>query len=166
MKYALIVALGRNNEIGKDNDLVWHLPRDMKFFKDTTAGHTVVMGRKNWESIPKKFRPLPNRQNIVLTRNENYSAPGAEVIKNFKDIPSVVNDKNDTCFIIGGAQVYQLALTDKDLQEMFITHVDETFDADTHFPEFDKAEWNEEIILKYEKDSKNPHDFVIKRYWK
>ena len=86
MKYALIVALGRNNEIGKDNDLVWHLPRDMKFFKDTTAGHTVVMGRKNWESIPKKFRPLPNRQNIVLTRNENYSAPGAEVIKNFKDI--------------------------------------------------------------------------------
>jgi dihydrofolate reductase len=166
MKYALIVALGKNNEIGKNNDLVWHLPRDMKFFKDTTAGHTVVMGRKNWESIPEKFRPLPNRQNIVLTRNENYTAPGAEVIKNFNAIPSVVNDKKDTCFIIGGAQVYQLALADENLNEMFITHVDEAFDADTHFPEFDKEEWNEEIILTYKKDEKNPHDFVIKRYWK
>jgi dihydrofolate reductase len=166
MKYALIVALGRKNEIGKNNDLVWHLPRDMKFFKDTTAGHTVVMGRKNWESIPEKFRPLPNRQNIVLTRNENYSAPGAIVIKNFNDIPSVVNDKNDKCFIIGGAQVYKLALTDGNLEEMFITYVDETFDADTHFPEFNKAEWNEETMLTYEKDEKNPHSFVIKRYWK
>src|SRR5690554_7624901 len=86
MKCALIVAMGKHREIGKDNDLLWKLPRDMKFFKETTLGHTVVMGRKNWESIPEKFRPLPNRKNIVVSRNPDYIPEGAILITDLKEI--------------------------------------------------------------------------------
>lgn len=166
MEYSLIVAVGENNEIGKNNDLLWHLPRDMKFFKDTTAGEVVVMGRKNWESIPERFRPLPNRENIVLTRNDGYTAEGATVIKDFNDIKNVIKDDHKTCFIIGGAQIYDIALKEDSIREMFITHVHANFDADTYFPKIDLSHWNEEVILHYEKDEKNPHSFTIKRYWK
>lgn len=166
MKYALIVAIGKNNEIGKNNDLLWHLPRDMKFFKDTTAGQIVVMGRKNWESIPKKFRPLPNRENIVLTRNKDYEAEGAAVIENFNDIDSAIKNNNKKCFIIGGAQIYDIALQEGSVNEMFITHVHESFDADTFFPTVNWEDWQEEVLLNFEKDEKNPHSFTIKRYWK
>jgi len=166
MEYSLIVAVGENNEIGKNNDLLWHLPRDMKFFKDTTAGEIVVMGRKNWESIPERFRPLPNRDNIVLTRNSDYKAEGATLIKEFSDIHDAVKDDHKTCFIIGGAQIYDIALQDGSVKEMFITHVHASFDADTYFPAIDLENWQQEVILRFEKDEKNPHSFTIKRYWK
>lgn len=167
MEYTLIVAIGKQNEIGKNNDLLWHLPRDMKFFKDTTNGHIVVMGRKNWESIPEKFRPLHNRQNIVLTRNTDYDAKDATVIANFDDIPAAVKDDLKTCFIIGGAQVYDLALKSGKVTEMYITHVDESFEADTYFPAIsDLEDWQDEVILRHEKDDRNPYSFTIKRYWK
>src|SRR5690554_7894244 len=109
MKCALIVAMGKHREIGKDNDLLWKLPRDMKFFKETTQGHTVVMGRKNWESIPEKFRPLPNRKNIVISRNADYKAEGATLITDLKELSQHI-EVGQKCFIIGGAQIYQLAL--------------------------------------------------------
>jgi dihydrofolate reductase len=165
MKYTLIVAMGKHREIGKDNDLLWRLPRDMKFFKETTQGHTVVMGRKNWESIPEKFRPLPNRKNIVISRNADYKAEGAELITDLKDLPQHLDANSDQkCFIIGGAQIYQLALEQDLVDEMYITQVEETFDADTYFPFINWENWEEDDVLEYEKDEKNPHSFVIKKF--
>lgn len=165
MKHALIVAMGKHREIGKDNDLLWRLPRDMKFFKETTLNHAVVMGRKNWESIPEKFRPLPQRKNIILTRNKDYKAEKAIVIHDFKDISKHL-DENEKCFIIGGAEIYQLALTHDFVDEMYITQVDGTFEADTFFPFVNWENWEEEDILQFEKDDKNPYSFTVKKYTK
>ncbi len=165
MKCALIVAMGKHREIGKDNDLLWKLPRDMKFFKETTEGHTVVMGRKNWESIPERFRPLPNRKNIVISRNPDYVAEGAILISDLKEISLHHNvDSGKKCFIIGGAQIYQLALEQDLIDELYITQVHETFEADTYFPFIDWENWEEEDVLEYEKDDKNPHSFTIKKF--
>lgn len=168
MKVSLIVAAGKNGEIGKDNDLIWHLPEDMKFFKETTQDQIVIMGRKNWDSIPSKYRPLVNRENVVLTRTNDYSADGAKV---FNDLASALNFYNQplekrTCFIIGGAQVYQLALDAGRVDEMYISHIDESFDADTFFPEVDFTQWKSEVVKTHEKDEKNPYSFIVKRYWK
>lgn len=165
MKHALIVAMGKHREIGKDNDLLWRLPRDMKFFKETTLNHAVVMGRKNWESIPEKFRPLPQRKNIILTRNKDYKAENATVIHDFKDISKHLNE-NEKCFIIGGAEIYQLALTHDFVDEMYITQVEGTFEADTFFPFVNWENWEEEDILQFEKDDKNPYSFTVKKYTK
>nr|WP_205677800.1 dihydrofolate reductase [Brumimicrobium salinarum] len=165
MKHALIVAMGKHREIGKDNDLLWRLPRDMKIFKETTLNHVVVMGRKNWESIPEKFRPLPQRKNIILTRNKDYKAKNAIIIHDFKDISKHL-DENEKCFIIGGAEIYQLALKHDFVDEMYITQVDETFEADTFFPFVNWENWEEEDLLKYEKDDKNPYSFTVKKYTK
>src|SRR5690606_20614266 len=103
MKVGLIVAMDSKNGIGKNNDLMWHLPNDMKFFKETTTGHIVVMGRKNFESIPEKFRPLPNRENVVLTRNVDYTAEGVKVFHSLREVITFYeNEDNRTVFIIGG----------------------------------------------------------------
>lgn len=167
MELSLIVAMGKHREIGKDNDLLWHLPRDMKFFKETTLGHTVVMGRKNWESIPERFRPLTDRKNIVLTRNEDFEAEGAIVIHDFDELSSVAESNNDKkCFIIGGAQVYDIALKSGQVNEMYVTEVDETFEADTYFPFVDSSGWNVEVVLEHEADDKNPYSFRVKRFWR
>ena len=167
MELSLIVAMGKHREIGKDNDLLWHLPRDMKFFKETTLGHTVVMGRKNWESIPERFRPLTDRENIVLTRNEDFEAEGATVIHNFDELSNVVDNNDDKkCFIIGGAQVYDIALKSGQVNEMYVTEVDETFEADTYFPFVDSSGWEVEVVLEHEADDKNPHSFRVKRFWR
>jgi dihydrofolate reductase len=166
MKKSLIVAMGKNREIGKNNDLLWHLPKDMQFFKRTTEGHIVVMGRKNWDSIPLRFRPLANRENIVLTRNGNLELEGAKVFTNLNDIYTTFASDERICFIIGGAQVYQLALEKNDIDELYITHVDESFDADTFFPELDLSAWKSEELFKQEKDEKHPYSFVVKRYWR
>lgn len=168
MKTALIVAMGKNGEIGYNNDLLWHLPRDMKFFKETTTGHVVVMGRKNWDSIPERFRPLKDRENVILTRNADFKLSDAITFTSFKEVVDKYFDKEDTrtCFIIGGAQIYDLALTSNKIEELFITHVDESFKADTCFPEIDLNQWNSEVLLRHEKDAKNPYSFTIKRYFK
>ncbi len=165
MKCSLIVAMGKHREIGKDNDLLWRLPRDMKFFKETTEGHTVVMGRKNWESIPEKFRPLPNRKNIVVSRNPDYLAEGAVLISDLKEIAEHYNvDSDKKCFIIGGAQIYKLALEQDLINEMYVTQVHETFEADTYFPFVDWDGWEEEEIFEFDKDEKNPHSFTVTKY--
>lgn len=165
MKCALIVAMGQHREIGKDNQLLWSLPRDMKFFRETTMGHIVVMGRKNWESIPKKFRPLPGRKNIVLTRNKDYKAEGAIVIYDLEELAEHF-EEDKTCFIIGGAQIYQLALDKEMVDELYITYVHQTFEADTYFPFINWDNWEEEDILEFEGDEKNPFPFTIKKYTK
>ena len=165
MKLSLIVAMGQHREIGKDNDLLWNLPKDMRFFKETTLGHTIVMGRKNWESIPERFRPLKDRRNIVLTRNKDFKAEDATVLHDFQELPNVVDNNDDKkCFIIGGAQIYDLALKSGWVNEMYVTEVAETFEADTYFPFVDSDGWDVEVILEHEADEKNPHSFRVKRF--
>ncbi|MFY7989955.1 MAG: dihydrofolate reductase [Fluviicola sp.] len=167
MKVALIVAIDRELGIGKNNDLMWHLPADMKFFKETTTGHIVVTGRKNYDSIPERFRPLPNRENAVLTRNTSYEAPGALLFHSLDAcLDHYSNETERTIFIIGGGQIYREALESNVVQEMYITHVDGTFGADTFFPEIDEQAWSIETILTHAKDDKNPYGFEICRYVK
>ena len=168
MKVALIVAMDLERGIGKNNDLMWHLPADMKFFKETTTNHVVVMGRKNYESIPEKYRPLPNRENIVLTRNKAYVAPSCLVFNSLEDCISHYSTKNEekTVFIIGGGEIYKMALEASIIDEMYITHVNKKYDADTFFPAINSTIWKSESIFKYEKDEKNEASFEIKKYTK
>jgi dihydrofolate reductase len=167
MKVALIVAVDNENGIGKNNDLMWHLPDDMRFFKEKTTGHVVVMGRKNWDSIPAKFRPLPNRENAVLTRNLTFSESGCKVFNSLEECffaYSTVSDKK--VFIIGGGEVYKLALESGYVTEMFITHVHKSFGADTFFPSFSMEDWTIETVLTHDKDEKHEAGFTIKHYTK
>lgn len=166
MKLALIVAMDQNRGIGKDNDLLWHLPADMKFFKETTTGHVVVMGRKNFESIPERFRPLPNRENVVLTRNEDYQAEGCLVFHSLEAAIAHYQETGKTVFIIGGGQIYQEALANFQMDEMYITEVAANIEADTFFPAFDENQYQIGIVQENEKDEKNPYSFVIKKYSK
>ena len=166
MSVALIVAMDRNNGIGKNNDLMWHLPADMKFFKESTSGQIVIMGRKNYESIPESYRPLPNRLNIVITRQENVQYDGCEV---YNDLNLCIEDyRSDDrkTFVIGGGEIYKLALELDLIDEMLITHVHADYDADTFFPTIDESSWNIQKIAQHQKDEKNEASFTIKRYLK
>lgn len=167
MKVSLIVAMDRERGIGKNNDLMWHLPADMKFFRETTSGHIVVMGRKNYESIPEKFRPLPNRENVVLSRNEDFKAEGCLVFHSLQDcLEHYQNETERTVFIIGGGQIYKDALEANAVDEMYITEVNHTFDADTFFPEINGKDWQMELVMSHEADEKNGYSFVVKRYYR
>lgn len=163
-KVALIVAMDQENGIGKNNDLMWHLPADMKFFKETTTGHVVVTGRKNYDSIPERFRPLPNRENAVLTRNDHYLAEGAKVFASLGACLEHYENDERTIFIIGGGQIYTEALAAGIIEEMYVTHVDGVFGADTFFPEIDPAQWESETIFTQEKDEKHEVGFETRRY--
>ena len=163
MKLALIVAMDQNRGIGKDNDLMWHLPAEMRFFTETTKGQIVVMGRKNYDSIPEKYRPLPNRLNVILTRNKDFKADNCLVFNTFDDCLTHFEQENERkVFIIGGGEIYKMALDSNRLNEIFITYVDGVFDADTFFPEFDEQEWKSALIGAQEIDEK--HDFSFKIY--
>lgn len=165
MKVALIVAMDRERGIGKNNDLMWHLPADMRFFKETTTDQIVVMGRKNFESIPERFRPLPNRTNVVLTRNVQFTAPGCEIFHSLETcLEAYKNETEKTVFIIGGGEIYKEALASEAVEEMFITHVDEVFGADTFFPELIEGRWSKSVVFEYEKDEKNGASFAVWRY--
>ena len=133
-----IVAMGRNGEIGLNGDMPWHLPEDLRHFKETTMGHPVIMGRTTWESLPK--RPLPGRLNIVLTRNADYSAAGAETALSMED---AVKKCDLTPFVIGGGEVYKMALPL--LSRLFVTRIDADFpEADTYFPDFSRMRLQEQ----------------------
>lgn len=163
MKSTIIVATGKQGEIGKGNKLLWNLPGDMKFFKETTQNHIVVMGRKNWESIPDKYRPLPNRKNIILTRNKDYETKGADIIHDISELSNFLT-KDKICFIIGGSQIYKLALDSNIVSEMYITTVDHTFEADTYFPTINWVNWEVIEETNYLKDNINPYSFTIRKY--
>lgn len=167
MKTVLIVAMDLDRGIGKNNDLMWHLPADMRFFKETTTGHIVVLGRKNYESIPERFRPLPNRENAVLTRNKSFKAPGCTVFNSLEEcLEHYKNENERTVFIIGGGEIYKQAMELGLIDEMYITHVNKRYDADTFFPEFDEEIWKKEVILTHENDEKNESGFEIVKYCK
>ena len=135
----LIAAVARNGAIGKDNDLLWHLPGDMKFFREVTRGATVIMGRKTWESLPPRFRPLPGRRNIVVTRQAHYAAEGAEVVHSVDE--ALESAAADTTFVIGGAERYALALPHA--QRVLLTAVQLAPDADAYFPAVTAGDWRE-----------------------
>lgn len=162
----LIVAMDQERGIGKNNDLMWHLPADMKFFKETTSGQIVLMGRKNWDSIPERFRPLPGRENVVLTRNQEFSAEGATVFHSLES--ALVHYRNDDriFFVVGGGEIYRMALALNCIDEMYITHVNAAYGADTFFPEFDENEWAITELFHHEKDEKNEASFTVKQYRK
>lgn len=167
MTVALIVAVAENNVIGKDNDLIWHLPKDMQFFKKTTLYHHIITGRKNYISIPEKFRPLANRTNIVLTRQQNFPEKGCIVLNSLEAAINFAKKNNETeVFIIGGGQIYKEALVKNLVDKMYITHVHHSFEGDTFFPEIDTTKWkkiSEEIHLK---DEKHPYSFSFCTYLK
>lgn len=165
MKLALIVAMDRERGIGKDNDLMWHLPVDMQFFKATTSGHIVVTGRKNYDSIPERFRPLPNRENAVLTRNSSYDAPGAMLFSSLENcLEHYRFEEERTIFIIGGGQIYKEAMALNILSELYITHVEGSFGADTFFPTFDLNLWEANMLLQHPADEKHQVGFEIVKY--
>ncbi len=167
MKVALIVAIDSERGIGKNNDLMWHLPADMQFFKETTKGQIVIMGRKNFDSIPEKFRPLPGRLNVVLTRNTDFSAENCLVFHSLEDCFShFANETERTLFIIGGGEIYKMALASEKLSELYITEINGVFGADTFFPAFDESKWQKECIGTHEKDEKHSHSFAFYKYSK
>ena len=167
MIISLIVAISKNKVIGKNNQLIWKLPKDMKFFMDTTLGHTVIMGRKNFESIPEKFRPLKNRTNIIITRNKNYTADNCIVVHSIQESLKCMNFREDEeVFVIGGGEIYRKFMEFDLINKMYITHIDEVFDGDTFFPDFELNHWNYKEILSHQKDEKNPHNFSIVEYFK
>ncbi|MES2931769.1 MAG: dihydrofolate reductase [Patescibacteria group bacterium] len=136
-KISVIAALSRNRAIGKDNQLLWQIPGDLPRFKKLTTGHPVIMGRKTWESIPEKFRPLPGRTNIVITRDSSYDAPGAVLAQSFPEALSRARDAegSEEIFAIGGQQVYECALPFA--TNLYLTLVDEEKDGDAFFPAYE-----------------------------
>ena len=140
MTVSMIVAVGSNNEIGKNNDLLWHLPSDLKFFKATTMGRSIIMGRKTFQSLPKA---LPGRKNIVISSDAGFDAPGATVVT---DIEAALREsETDEVFIIGGASIYKAYFPIAN--KLYITEVEfEDKEADVYFPEIDLSRWKKEIL--------------------
>ncbi|MEQ8924815.1 MAG: dihydrofolate reductase [Fulvivirga sp.] len=163
MKISMIAAVAENRVIGKDNDLVWRLPDDMKFFMQKTTGHHVIMGRKNFESLPPKFSPLPNRTNIVVTRQKELTIEGATVVNSLEEAIAIANKNGEQeAFIIGGGEIYKLGLTIADA--MYLSEIKESFDGDAYFPEFDKSEWVEVERKNHPIDEKHKHEFDFVTY--
>ncbi len=158
MILSIIDAMGKNNELGKDNQLLWDLPRDMKHFRETTSGHPVIMGRKTFESIG---RPLPKRRNVVITRDTEYQKEGIEVVHSLIEAIELFKGSDEESFVIGGAEIYKQALPFAD--RLYITHVDGAFDADAFFPEVNYIEWKEVSREHFDRDTDNnyPCDFVV-----
>lgn len=131
---SIIVAADRNNVIGKDNALIWHLPNDLRYFKEKTTGHAIIMGRRTFESVGK---PLPNRRNIIITRNPGFRAEGCEVATSLEEALALL-DPQDENFIVGGEEIYRqaLPLTDR----VYLTRIDHEFEGDRHFPQLG-TEW-------------------------
>ena len=163
MTVSIIVAVSENGVIGKDNDLVWNLPTDMNFFKSKTEHHHVIMGRKNWDSIPQKWRPLPNRTNIVVSRQMDLKLEGAKVVNSIETALDTANQANDSeTFIIGGGEIYRQAM--KYVDKIYYTEVKATLEGDTWFPELSGAEWQEVRREVHPADEKNEYAFDFVEY--
>ena len=157
MKISIIVAMAANGVIGRDNQLPWHLPADLKHFKQTTMGKPILMGRKTWESIG---RPLPGRLNIVITRDSTYSAAGCEVVNSI-DAAITAAGERDEVMVIGGAELYRQVLPYTDT--IYLTRIHEAFEGDTRFPEIRHTEWHQVERVDHEADEKNSHDYSFIR---
>ena len=154
----IIVAASENNVIGNNNKLIWHLSDDLKRFKNLTKGHYVIMGRKTFESMP---RALPNRTNVIITRKENYIAENAIVTNTLESALKIASDDAQP-FIIGGGEIYNIALNFSDRIEL--TRVHHNFEGDTTFPEINKEEWIESNRVEKKKDETHSYDFTFITY--
>lgn len=148
-KLTIIVAISENNAIGKNNQLLWHLPADLKHFKEITTGHTIIMGRKTYDSIGK---PLPNRRSIVITRSANLIIEGVEVVTSLAKAIELCR-QDDEAFIIGGAEIYQQALPYA--THIHLTRVHQNYEADAFFPVLNPTTWKEINSISYPADEKN-----------
>ena len=156
-KVTLIAAIDQNRVLGKDNQLIWHLPEDLKRFKRLTTGHAIIMGRKTFESLPKA---LPNRHNIVVTRNQNYSKEGITVCHSMKDALEYAKD-DEQPFVIGGGQIYEQAIGLADVIEL--TEIHSQFEGDVFFPKINLKEWG---IEKEERMVHSDFEYSFKTYTK
>lgn len=160
MKISCIVATADNRVIGKDNQLPWYLPEDLKYFKKVTMGHTVIMGRNCYESIG---RPLPKRINIVLTRDPYYASTGIQTAHHIEEALQIAEDAGeDEVFIIGGGMIYEQ--TEKYWDTLYITEVDLAVEGDVFFPEIDFRQWQIVSAVFNPADEKNPHNYTFKVY--
>jgi len=155
MTISLVVAASENNAIGKNNQLIWHLPNDLKFFKNTTWGFPVIMGRKSFESVNK---PLPGRTNIVITTNPDWKAETVIVVNNLKDaIQKAAETNSKQIFIIGGGEIYKQSMDIAD--SIYITRVHADLEGDTFFPEIDKSKWKLTSNQDFEADEKHAYSY-------
>ena len=157
----IIAAAAENNALGKDNQLLWHLPEDFKRFKALTSGHYIIMGRKTFESFPK---PLPNRTHIIITRQANYQAPEGCIVVSSLEKAMELCPANEEAFVIGGGEIYQQALDVVD--KIDVTRVHTTIDADTFFSEIDTNKWKLVFEEFHPKDEKHAFDFTFLTYVK
>jgi len=154
----LIAAIAENNALGKNNQLLWHLPDDFKRFKIVTTGHHIIMGRKTFESFPK---PLPNRTHVVITRQKDYHPEGCIVVDSMEKALEI-SPKDEDVFVIGGGEIYNLAMPFAD--KLDITEVRATMDADTFFPKINPAEWQRISSEFHPKDDKHAYDFTFSTF--
>ncbi len=164
MKIVLIAAFAQNSVVGINNTLPWHLPEDLKYFKRTTSGKAIIMGRKTYDSIG---RPLPNRTNIVITRNSEFKAEGVQVVSSLQaaiDLAGEVNFINgvDEVMIIGGASIYEEALPQA--ERLYLTHVHADVEGDAYFPEVDFSQWQETSRDDHGASDNNPYDYSFVVY--
>lgn len=157
----IIVAVAQNGAIGKDNDLLWHISEDLKYFKRITLGSPIIMGRKTWESLP--FKPLPKRENIVISSNKDYKLDNATVFHSLDEAVQYAK-KFENCFIIGGGMIYNTILPFCD--KLYITKVHKSFEADTFFPEIDTKIWELESESEMQKDEPSGLEFQFLVYKK
>ena len=155
----IIAAIGKNNELGKDNQLLWHLPEDLKYFKKMTMGHPIIMGRKTYESIGK---PLPNRTNIVVSRKEDWFEEGILIVPSIKDAIKHAKKINEQIFIIGGGNIYEQTIDWADCLK--ITQVDCQTEADAFFPNIDENIWQKTDEIHHPKDEKHTYDFSFQTW--
>jgi dihydrofolate reductase len=157
----IVVAMGEKNEIGFKNQLLWHLPKDLKHFKDITSGHPIIMGRKTYESIGK---PLPNRTNIVVSRQKDWFEEGILIVGSIKEAIKFAKKIDEEVFIIGGGNIYEQTMDIVDVLEVTLVKAD--LEADTYFPKIDSKVWKKTDEVCYEKDEKNQYDFCFQRFEK
>jgi dihydrofolate reductase len=164
VKLSMIVAAAQNRVIGRDNALPWYLPNDLKYFKQTTLGKPIIMGRKTYESIGK---PLPGRTNIVITRQTDYQPDGVKVVHSVAEARDLAEsvcliDGQEEAMIMGGAEIYTLALPDAD--RLYLTEVHADVDGDAYFPEYDKTEWQEISREDFSAEGPNPYNYSFVVY--
>lgn len=153
----IVVAMTSNHVIGQNGDMPWHLPADLVHFKELTSGHAIIMGRRTWESICK---PLPNRLNIVVTRQKDYAAEDVTVVHSLED--GIVAAGTQRIFLVGGGEMYKEALPIA--SKMHITRIDALIDGDTKFPEIDESIWQCKSRVNRSADEKNPYDLVFETW--
>lgn len=153
MRLSMIAAMGKDRVIGKDNKMPWHLPADLQWFKKTTLGSPILMGRKTYDSIG---RPLPDRLNIILSRDTSLKIEGCTVVNSLQDALNAAKGA-DEVFITGGAHLYDTFLEDAD--RLYLTLIDGRFEGDTYFPDYTQFQWQEVDRIDNPADDKNPHPY-------